>query len=964
MGLALAGQALIDLRPMANAPQTSFSPQVSLIFYALAIVLFTATAWPVPNQSVDWPDDGSSPGPPPRRAWVTLGVCLLVALAGTAYACSQVWRDYFSPTALPAWAAAMLALVVAGVALHPYIGWPARWGACSGPKTARARWLIVAAVAAVLATAALARFLWLDRVPLGLNADEGDQAALAIQLIRNQVRRGLWDYGWYRIHMLYFNFVALWLQTVGIGYVQSRMLNALIGTIGVGVVAWLGVRNFGPRIGLATAALSAVLAVYLQFSRITGIAAPTAVLWTLGLAFFLEAARRGRAWAWIGSGLAGGLSIYFYPSGRLWAVFSIVFVVYLLVHGLGGRRWGIVFGAALSAFSAIVATAPFLVLSYRAPEVLTLRAQETSIFTQDNVTRLPWWKPGMSLPSLLFEQFNHAFGILNQYGDRGGVWPTEHAILTSGALAALTVLGIGWISLRWRDPRWIALSAYFWISLAGVIFTVETPNVHRMSTVVPVLAIFPVLVLDHLARRGEWVTSAFAAVRTLPTYRPRLATTGLAVAAVGGLMAAEVRYYFVDYAVMDRWWTATIQGTAVHEEGPGTLVVGVGRFFHYINAGWVRLLAYDVNRAELRWVGSELPLQIPPELDQSFVVYPRQATYFPYLRELYPKATIKPHSHRPEGVVFSMFHVRRGELAAHQGARAWLPDGTSTGVDALGAAPATLTSYPASVRWTAGLRAPRYWNYVFQVGPGPAKLNIDGMDVLTVPAGTGALSATVVLARGTHAIAYEGTIVVAGEPALFRWAEQPDGADTSPTTGVAWRAPASYELLSDVMEPRGLLGTVKVGTARPDQLRIDDALVGCCFTQQVRGDQPFSVTWRGTVIAPVAGSYPMTLLAFGVSDLKIDGQVVIHSEREGDDPVKGEVRLGAGPHEVELTARFADGPSDVEWAWTVPGREPSIVPPSALRPPRGSTVGPAAPQQQLGGRREAQPATEPFTYQK
>src|SRR5207253_3300997 len=109
----------------------------------------------------------------------------------------------------------------------------------------------------------------------------------------------------------------------------------------------------------------------------------------------------------------------------------------------------------------------------------------------------------------------------------------------------------------------------------------------------------------------------------------------------------------------------------------------------------------DVNRAELRWVGSELPLQLPPDLDQSFVVYPRQASYFPYLRELFPGGTIKPYSHPPEGVVFSMYRVPKAELAAHQGAKAWLPNGGSVKVEALGVAPPSVTTYPANLRWTA-----------------------------------------------------------------------------------------------------------------------------------------------------------------------------------------------------------------------------------------------------------------------
>ena len=92
-----------------------------------------------------------------------------------------------------------------------------------------------------------------------------------------------------------------------------------------------------------------MLAVALQFSRETSKSGVTAMLWALSVAFFLEAARTGRAWAWIGAGLAGGFSLYFYPTGRLWAVLAAAYCLYLLAHGLGGRRVAILRGIALAA---------------------------------------------------------------------------------------------------------------------------------------------------------------------------------------------------------------------------------------------------------------------------------------------------------------------------------------------------------------------------------------------------------------------------------------------------------------------------------------------------------------------------------------------------------------------------------------------------------------------------------------
>ena len=86
--------------------------------------------------------------------------------------------------------------------------------------------------------------------------------------------------------------------------------------------------------------------------------------------------------------MAGGLSLYFYPSGRLWAVLAALWCAYLFVHGLGGRRLSIVRGIVLAALAALlIVMGPYwshVTTSPEAFQTFTLRAKETSIFTNDN----------------------------------------------------------------------------------------------------------------------------------------------------------------------------------------------------------------------------------------------------------------------------------------------------------------------------------------------------------------------------------------------------------------------------------------------------------------------------------------------------------------------------------------------------------------------------------------------------
>ena len=314
-------------------------------------------------------------------------------------------------------------------------------------------------------------------VPFGINADEGDRAATAMQILRGTNSDGIFADGWYQISMMYFTMLSWLLNLLGMGFAQARVFGGIASLLACAIIIWIGARHFNWRVGLLAGGLFALLAIALQFARETSEAGPTATLWALSIAFFLEGARTGKLWAWIGAGLAGGFSIYFYPTGRLWPIFAALFCTYLLVHGLGGRRRAILLGVVLAAVAALIIMMPFVVNGLNHPETFTLRANDTSIFTQNNVTRLSYYKPQWSTSQLLGEQTIRSVGAFNQFQDEGGFWPTNRPIMY-GLLAVLTLLGLGWVCLRVRDPRFAALAGWFWLGLAGV-------DRHRRNTQLP-----------------------------------------------------------------------------------------------------------------------------------------------------------------------------------------------------------------------------------------------------------------------------------------------------------------------------------------------------------------------------------------------------------------------------------------------------------------------------------------------
>jgi len=889
----------------------------------------------------------ASPNPKRRRLVTLTGAGLALALALGALI--ELRADLRSIAGAWLWIAGLSALVMTGIALRRNDGWPALWGADIWPRDRRSRFLLIGAVVVLLAIAAAARLVGLDKVPLGINADEGDRAATSISILRGANTNSIFDSGWYYISMMYFTLLAQFFKLAGIGFVQARTFTALFGIASVAPATLLAIRHFGWRVGLLAGFLLSLLGVSLQFARETSEAGITATCWALSLLFFLEAARRGQSWAWIGAGLAGGYSLYFYPSGRLWAFAAVAFCLYLLVHGLGARRRAILRGMALAALAALLCAGPFLVNASARPGELSRRFEQTAAFIGDNATRLAYYTPGMSAAQLWLEQCVRALGMFNQFPDGGGFWPTGLPLMPA-ALALLTLVGIGWCTLRWRDPRCAALAIWFWVSLSGVITTVETPNVQRLATAVPILTVFPALVLDELARRAERL-GLQSAKQGLLRRLPNIAVAALVVA----LMISQANFYFVEYAGMERWPFPTAEGNAANSEGANAWVLSLGRDFHRINSGWIRLLAPGVERAGIQSPGLNLPLTWPATSDLAFTLYAKQSYYLPYLALLYPGGVTVPYLHRTEGLMFTYYRVTQQQWAAAQGVTVTPLSAAPVRVPALGVAPSGWNIFPAAMRWSAGLHVPRYWNYGFQAGPGPARLTIDGIEVLNVPAGATSISTTVALAHGDHALQLDGALSAEGQSIVVQWAER---LTDEPMPAAAWQTLPTASLIAGQDRPVGLFGVGQV-PGRPAQHRIDRTLATCCLRDELQAEgRSYMLTWTGVLSAPAAGTYAMSLFAQGDAILQIDGQTVIHTDEPAERPVTGTLSLSAGAHAVLLVYRASDTPGGLEWAWTPPDGPTSIVPYTVLSPPPGAGIEPPVPLSLLGPR-DLQPADLP-----
>jgi hypothetical protein len=225
------------------------------------------------------------------------------------------------------WLESLVILIAVGCIARGGPGWPARWGSRPLPPGARRPWLLAVTLVGLFALATAARLGALRTVPYGINPDEGDQALVSLAIARGHSHPGVFEDGWYQLPMLYFFLLAWFMKVVGLRYVQARAFGALFGILTVIAVTWLGIRNWkarrlaGGRTARADGRVPAICARH-ECGQPDG----GAVCDQRGSVS--GGARRGKDWAWIGAGLAGGFSVYFYPTGRLWALLATGFCLY------------------------------------------------------------------------------------------------------------------------------------------------------------------------------------------------------------------------------------------------------------------------------------------------------------------------------------------------------------------------------------------------------------------------------------------------------------------------------------------------------------------------------------------------------------------------------------------------------------------------------------------------------------
>lgn len=826
-------------------------------------------------------------------------------------------------------------------------------------------------LALVLTVALALRLINLEYHP-GIFGDEGERGLEARNILGGD-NRLIFGSGWWGVPNLYFYLVSFFLRTLGDhNMVADRMLSVISGVLAVWFVYRIGKLLWGVRVGLIAAAMLAVSPLALQFSRVAGESTPTGTLWTVGF-FYLLLALRNRKWTdWALSGLAWGFSLYFYAAGKLIVPLVAVLGLYCLV------RWRLDFfkkyalGFALLGGVMLLTAAPYILYS-ASQNWITLfgRAQETSIFSPINqgptfgrygLPYDPALGAGSAVQSVLghpvawgqvlFQQLRETVDVLFHRADQVIFYRiAEHGGSMFPPLwAAIVMLSLAYATWKAWDARFGLVSLVFWFGLLGSVLTIDTPNLQRVTGGWPVLMLLPAALLDRVFASAWPLNLSLAR---------RWATVPLAAGLIS-FGADSYHEYFVHYPATCPYCDYTTQARYALSLGNEykAFQMGVGGYDTYFNYGSTRFLAKDTEGQDMLAAPDLLPLT--QYKGAAFIIYPNNNIYLPIIKLMYPDGVEEAVKSADDVSRFTSYKVSSEKLASFQVVQAtYKPqngsavtrDEPNLGTDVVArpvlststsspsssqavswAAPSGL-NYPAQASWQGGLVAPAYGTYTFTLGGNAktGKLEIDGHVVLGEGAPTSE-AGKLVLAKGVHKVHLSGVLADASGKLSLGWSS--DGNDPQPIESRFLYKGQQGGLSVEQAAYTGSNATETVKAPDPfagikPSFRHIDSFIGYRLANQIYGEAPFLMRFRGKLTAPVEGDYIMAMFPSSPAiQLLIDDKSVF---AEGPSEAGNSVHLTAGSHDIDIRY-IMQGGGRIELTWTPPNGQQELVPPTALTP--------------------------------
>ncbi|TAK32110.1 MAG: phospholipid carrier-dependent glycosyltransferase [Chloroflexota bacterium] len=777
----------------------------------------------------------------------------------------------------------------------------------------------------IFALGFMMRWYRLDAFPSGTHGDEGEMGLAALAILQG---RGLPPFasGFFGPNLFYY-IQAVALQWLGSDLVGLRTLTAIFGALTLVPFYLLTRLLFNWRVAAIASFLLAVSNAHIHFSRLGLSNVPTVFFWVLAFYLIFLGLKQGRL-LWSGvAGLAAGLNLYGYVGSRLLPFILVALFVYLLLARHQVWRTIVLHGA-LVLIGAWLVAAPLAFFFLQNPGELTGRASMMTI--TNNGPGIQDRYGTTSLLPVLAGQFKNTLSIFFNSGDVSTFYDSNEPILPA-SVAALFLLGLCYATVRTFNPRFFFVNLWFWsvFVTAGVIM-VGTPYLPRLIELVPVLYVFPALVLDRLMKLAKQIGAR---------------RIGLAIAAVVPLFLIEVGVgewdaYFVRFAQKYPWPGVTTQASFVASLGPSYQVYVVGTPYIYWEHGSTRFAAGDkITGRSLHNPPEILPMAGQLQKNAAFIVWPPLQDELALLRYFYPSGWEQVVTSGAGEPVFTAYLLKQEDLQKTQGVQAsfyagreWQgPSIKREVVPSPGFAPGTSSeglTFPASGIWRGSLYVPAFGRYILSLdATDVAQLMLDGTTVVQTEQPGGNKQIEIQLAHGLHPLELRAVLPGAQSALRVAWARVGESLKELPREALL-NKPIPQGLRADVF--KGGLG------GRLLSRRFDTALAFRDVRSHAGQANDFSISWSGRVRIATPGQYTFEVLSDGHSIMKIDGSTIMDNGPDpGLRPAASIVALTPGEHDITVTYEYRSGMGIAELYWTPPGGKKGLVPPEALVRPEG-----------------------------
>jgi len=343
------------------------------------------------------------------------------------------------------------------------------------------------ALALIMAVALVLRLAAFGAIPAGLYHDEAYNGLDALRVLEGA--HPLWFPANNGREPFFIYLVALSVGLLGRTVVAVRAPALLLGFLTVPATAFLGSSLFDRRVGLLSAAVTAIAFWPVHLSRIGFRAVALPFFLALALGFLWRGLRHGRRRDYVAAGLLYGASFYTYLAARFTPIPLALLGGLLLwpAAGLPRPQWRRLL---LAAAVAAVVAAPLLAYMALTPGILMGRADQVSIFNPGISHGDPW--------GTLARNTVRALGAFFVRGDRIPRHNLPWRPIFDPALALAFLVGVG-VAAKRRGAGWFTL---LWVGamLLPTILAEDAPHFLRGVGIQPLVFVLPALGLAQIWR--------------------------------------------------------------------------------------------------------------------------------------------------------------------------------------------------------------------------------------------------------------------------------------------------------------------------------------------------------------------------------------------------------------------------------------------------------------------------------